>query len=298
MGQAFKGAYTALVTPFKDGALDLAALDDVVEMQIREGIHGLVPCGTTGEASALSPEEHVAVVARVVKTVKGRVPVVAGVGSPATHKSVELAKACAKVGADALLAVTPYYVRPNAVGLYQHFTAVADATQLPVILYNVPGRTGVDLPADVTLRLATHERIRGLKDASANLQRMHEMLVKLPADFSVMSGEDGIILPTLALGGTGVISVITHVCGRAVADMCNAFHAGKLAEAQKHAAVTLPFARLMFVDTSPQPVKTALAAMGLIREEWRLPLGPMPADKRDSLLKDLKALGVELKRGA
>jgi 4-hydroxy-tetrahydrodipicolinate synthase len=298
MGQAFKGAYTALVTPFKDGALDLAALDDVVEMQIREGIHGLVPCGTTGEASALSAEEHVAVVARVVKTVKGRVPVVAGVGSPATHKSVELAKACAKVGADALLAVTPYYVRPNAVGLYQHFTSVADATQLPVILYNVPGRTGVDLPADVTLRLATHERIRGLKDASANLQRMHEMLVKLPADFSVMSGEDGIILPTLALGGTGVISVITHVCGRAVADMCNAFHAGKLAEAQKHAAVTLPFARLMFVDTSPQPVKTALAAMGLIREEWRLPLGPMPADKRDSLLKDLKALGVELKRGA
>jgi 4-hydroxy-tetrahydrodipicolinate synthase len=291
----FKGAYTALVTPFKDGAVDFEALDVVVREQLRMGIHGLVPCGTTGEAAALSTEEHVAVVARVVKTVSGRVPVIAGVGSPATHKSVELAKACANVGANGLLAVTPYYVRPNAVGLYQHFKAVAESVKLPIILYNVPGRTGVDLPADVTLRLAETPNIVGLKDASANLQRMHEMLLKLPDSFSVLSGEDGLILPTLALGGHGVISVITHVAGEACAKMCDAWFAGNVAEARKHAAAALPYARLLFMDTSPGPVKTALAAMGLIREEWRLPLGPMPADKRETLLIELKKLGVELK---
>lgn len=293
----FKGAFTALVTPFKDGAVDFEALDVVVRQQLGMGIHGVVPCGTTGEAAALSTEEHVAVVKRVVKTVGGRVPVVAGVGSPATHKSVELAKACADVGANGLLAVTPYYVKPNAVGLYQHFVTVAQATRLPVILYNVPGRTGVDLSADVTLRLAETPNIVGLKDASGNLQRIHEMLLKLPADFSVMSGEDGIILPTLALGGHGVISVITHVVGTAVARMCDAWFAGNVKEAQAQAAISLPFARLLFMDTSPGPVKTALAAMGLIREEWRLPLGPMPADKRELLLTELKKLGVELKHG-
>jgi 4-hydroxy-tetrahydrodipicolinate synthase len=291
----FKGAFTALVTPFKDGAVDYEALDNVVREQLRVGIHGVVPCGTTGEAAALTVEEHVAVVARVVKTVGGRVPVVAGVGSPSTARSVELAKACANVGANGLLAVTPYYVKPNAVGLYQHFVTVAAATQLPVILYNVPGRTGVDLPADVTLRLAETPNIVGLKDASANLQRMHEMLLKLPREFSVMSGEDGLILPTLALGGHGVISVITHVVGGPVAKMCDAWFAGNVKEAQAQAAVAIPYARLLFMDTSPGPVKTALAAMGLIREEWRLPLGPMPADKREQLLIELKKLGAELK---
>lgn len=293
----FKGAYTALVTPFKDGAIDFDALDNVVKHQLSMGIHGVVPCGTTGEAAALSVEEHVSVVKRVVKTVGGRVPVVAGVGSTATHKSVELARACAEAGADGLLAVTPYYVKPNAVGLYQHFLTVAQATRLPVILYNVPGRTGVDMPADVVIRLAETPNIVSLKDASGNLQRLHEMIVKLPASFSIMSGEDGIVLPTLAVGGHGVISVISHVVGDVLVKMCDAWNAGKVAEAQGYAARTLPFARLMFMDTSPQPVKTALAAMGLIREEWRLPLGPMPADKREQLLTELRRLGVEMKHG-
>lgn len=294
----FKGAYTALVTPFRNGKVDLEALDRVVEMQLAAGIHGLVPCGTTGEAAALSLDEHVAVVSRVVNKAAGRVPVVAGVGATATHKSVELAKRCADAGADALLAVTPYYVKPNSVGLYSHFVAVAEATALPIILYNVPGRTGCDLPADVTVRLGQHKNVVGLKDASANLQRMHEMLGQLPDDFCVLSGEDGIILPTLAVGGVGVISVISHVCPKDVVAMCNQFFEGNVAKARQHAAATLPFARLLFMDSNPQPVKTALAAMGLIDEEWRLPMGPMPADKRQLLLKELAALGVELKHGS
>ncbi|MEW5847204.1 MAG: 4-hydroxy-tetrahydrodipicolinate synthase [Myxococcota bacterium] len=293
----FEGALTAMVTPFKDGAVDFEALERVVRQQIADGIHGLVPCGTTGEAAALSVEEHVAVVKHVVKTAKGNVPVIAGVGSPATHKSVELARLCAEAGVDGLLAVTPYYVKPNSAGLTAHFQAVAQATRLPVILYNVPGRTGVDMSADVVLKLAQTPNIVGLKDASANLQRMHEMCVALPKTFSVLSGEDGLVLPTLAVGGKGVISVTTHLIARDMAKMCDAWNSGNVAEASAIAPRTLPFARLLFSDTSPIPVKTALAAMGLIREEWRLPLVPMAADKRQALLTELKKLGVDIKHG-
>lgn len=296
--RTFQGALTALITPFKDGAIDFPALDRVVEMQLAAGIHGLVPCGTTGEAAALSFEEHVQVVAHVVKTVKGRVPVIAGVGSPSTARSLELAAACEKAGVDGLLAVTPYYVKPNALGLYQHFLTLAQSTKLPVILYNVPGRTGVDLPMDVTLRLAETSNIVGLKDATGNVQRMHELVTQLPKGFSMLSGEDGLILPTLAMGGHGVISVITHVVGADVVGMCNAFAAGNLVQSRMYAARTLPFARLLFTDSNPIPVKTALAAMGVIHEEWRLPMGPMASDKRTHLLAELKRLGVELKHAA
>lgn len=294
----FQGCFTALITPFKDGVVDGNALDTLVNQQIADGVHGLVPCGTTGEAATMSVEEHVDVVRRVVKAARGRVPVIAGVGSPATHKSVELAKLCADVGANGLLSVTPYYNKPNALGLYQHFLTVAQSTKLPVILYNVPSRTGVDLPPDVTLRLAEQPNIVGLKDATGNLQRVHEMVTQLPAHFSMLSGEDGLVLPLLAVGGVGVISVISHVVGGPMSKLCDAFLAGNLAEARTHAARTLPFARALFMDTNPLPVKTALAAMGMIKEEWRLPLGPMPAEKRTALLVELKRLGVELKHGA
>jgi 4-hydroxy-tetrahydrodipicolinate synthase len=293
----FTGALTALVTPFRDGAVDFEALDSLVSEQIRAGVSGLVPCGTTGEAAALSVDEHVAVVRRVITAAKGRVPVIAGVGSPSTARSVELTTLCEKAGVDGLLAVTPYYVKPNALGLQKHFLTVARSTSLPVILYNVPGRTGVDLPLEVTLALSEEPNIVGLKDATGNLQRMHEMIARLPSHFSVLSGEDGIILPTLAVGGAGVISVITHVVGEAVSKMCAAYEKGHLADARQHAVRTLPFARLLFMDSNPIPVKTALAAMGLIREEWRLPMGPMASDKRQTLLTELKALGLEIRHG-
>jgi len=294
----FQGCYTALITPFKDGAVDGGALEDLVNHQIADGVHGLVPCGTTGESAALTQDEHVDVVRRVVKAAKGRVPVIAGVGSPATARSVELARLCAEVGVDGLLSVTPYYNKPNALGLYQHFLTVAQATRLPVILYNVPGRTGVDLPPDVTLRLAEQPNIVGLKDATGNLQRVHEMVTQLPAHFSMLSGEDGLVLPLLSVGGVGVISVISHVVGGPMSKLCTSFLAGNLAEARTHAARTLPFARLLFMDSNPIPVKTALAAMGMIREEWRLPLGPMPQEKRTLLFTELRKLGVELKHAA
>lgn len=294
-----EGVFTALITPFKDGALDLGAMETLVRMQLDAGIQGLVPCGTTGEAAAMTPEEHLTVVKHVVKWVNSKVPVVAGVGSTATHKSVELARECAKVGVDGLLAVTPYYVKPNPAGLYQHFLTLAQSTSLPVILYNVPGRTGVDLPADVVLKLSKVANITGLKDASANIQRQHEMAVALPPEFAILSGEDGLVLPTLAVGGKGVISVTAHIplVTRAMVRMCQAYKDGKLSEAREHAAITLPFARLLFSDTNPIPVKTTMAAMGICREEWRLPLCPMAEDKRANLLAELKKLGVELKNG-
>jgi 4-hydroxy-tetrahydrodipicolinate synthase len=294
----FEGAYTALVTPFLDGgALDLPSLDNLVRLQLDNGIDGLVPCGTTGEAATLSPEEHVEVVKRVVKAVNGKVPVIAGVGSPSTQRSVELARACAQAGADGLLAVTPYYVKPNAPGLFNHFSTLAQATSLPVFLYNVPGRTGVDMPADVVTRLATQvPNVVALKDASANLQRLHEMTLAVPDRFSIFSGEDGLVLPTLAVGGVGVISVVTNIpaVAQAMSRLCKVFKAGALAEARLLAGTTLPYARLMFTDTSPIPVKVTLAAMGLIREEWRQPLGPMVLEKRAALLTELRRLGVEL----
>lgn len=293
MTKAFSGAFTALVTPFKNGAFDPEAMDRLIENQLAAGIHGLVPCGTTGEGATLAPQEHAEVVRFVVQQVKGRVPVIAGAGSNNTQKAIDLQRLCKEAGADATLQVTPYYNKPNQRGLLAHFRAIVDACPHPTVLYNVPGRTNCDMQAATVVELSNHPSIVGVKEATGSPARAQDILRQVPKDFAVLSGEDAFVLPLLAMGGHGVISVMTHVVPSWVSTMYNSYHAGDINKARELARKLAPVADLMFVDTNPIPVKTAVAAMGICQEEFRLPLVKMPAEQRLDLLAKLKQAGVE-----
>jgi 4-hydroxy-tetrahydrodipicolinate synthase len=290
----FTGVYTALVTPFHDdGSLDLESYRALVRNQLDAGVSGLVPCGTTGEASTLSVDEHVAVVKACKDEVKGKVPVVAGSGANDTKKAVEMHKRMHELGVDGALHVTPWYNKPTQEGLYRHFRAIAEAAPLPIVLYNVPGRTGVDMLPDTIARLAKDcPTIVAVKEATGSIQRAQEILNKVTReDFSILSGDDGLILGLLAIGGHGVISVTSHVCARELAQMVRAFHDGKIAEAQQLSKRTSPLANILFFRSNPIPVKTALALQGKtgnLKANFRLPLCPLDDGELAQLKKMLE----------
>jgi len=291
--RTLRGSIVALVTPFTaEGRVDHAALKNLVEFQIANGTDAISPCGTTGEAPTLSVEEYAAVVETVVKAVRGRVPVIAGAGSNATAKAIELSKIAAELGADGVLSVGPYYNKPTQEGFYQHFKAIAEAISIPVLVYNVPGRTGSNIEPKTLMRLAQIENIFGVKEASANLPQMMELLREKPENFRVYSGDDAFTLALIACGGDGVVSVAANEIPRQMKQLCAAALAGDFATARAIHYRYLPLMNANFIESNPIPVKCALAMMGMIEERYRLPLVPMREDNRQKLRAILEELDL------
>jgi 4-hydroxy-tetrahydrodipicolinate synthase len=267
-----EGAMTALVTPMRDGAVDFDALTQLVDWQIDAGIDALVSVGTTGESSTLTVREHIDVITRTVEAARGRVPVIAGAGANSTQEALHLQKASEEAGADALIHVTPYYNKPTQQGLYRHFSTVADAASLPVVLYNVPGRTGCDMQPDTVARLAEHPRIVALKEASASMKRASEIVALCGDKLTLLSGDDFTAFTLYALGGRGVISVVSNVRPREMAAMWHAAKAGEWERARALHYELYPLTELLFAESSPIPAKAALALMGKMSPELRAPL--------------------------
>jgi len=285
-GVELRGALTAIVTPFDArGAVDHGALERLVGRQVEQGIHGLVPCGTTGEGATLDADEQRAVVSTVVRAVDGRVPVVAGCGSNDTGRTVRAARAAAEAGADALLVVTPYYNKPNPSGMRAHYEQVAGATECPIVVYNVPGRTGQNLGVDGILRLAEIPSVIGVKEASADLQQLAAVLERRPASFAVLSGDDDLALAAMAYGADGVISVVSNEAPRAMSRLAAAALAGDFREARELHFRLLPLMRANFIESNPVPVKTALEMLGHCDGRLRSPLGPAE-DTTQAALRD------------
>ncbi|HEY8549348.1 MAG TPA: 4-hydroxy-tetrahydrodipicolinate synthase [Vicinamibacterales bacterium] len=291
MRTPFTGCGTALVTPFTaDGSLDEPAIRRLARRQIDEGIHFLVPCGTTGESPTLSPQERERVVALVVEEAAGRVPVLAGAGGYDTHEVIEAVAAMARAGAQGILSVTPYYNKPTQEGLYQHYRAIAESTSLPIIVYNVPGRTGCNVEPRTLARLAGIRNIVGVKEASGNMTQIAEVCAVVPDHFLVLSGDDALTLPVMAVGGRGVISVAGNEVPGEMARMVEAVERGDWAAARAMHRRLLPLLLVNFVESNPIPVKAAMARMGLLEEVWRLPMvAPTDASraKIDRVLQDL-----------
>ncbi|MBN1433950.1 4-hydroxy-tetrahydrodipicolinate synthase [Candidatus Fermentibacterales bacterium] len=282
----FRGAITALVTPFRNGRVDTAALSSLAEWQIEKGIDGLLACGCTGEAAALTHEEHLHVVRTVLDAADGRVPVLAGTGKNDTRSTVELSAEVSAMGVDGVLVITPYYNKPVAEGQIAHYRAVADAVECPLIVYNVPGRTGTNMTPETIAELAGHPRIAGIKDAAGSAERVTAMLcLGLPEDFAILSGDDALAMAQVALGAKGVISVVSNIAPAAVAELVALTETGSLAAARKLQGRLYPLIRAMFLETNPIPVKCALSLMGMIENEPRLPLTPLS----DSCLPALRA---------
>jgi 4-hydroxy-tetrahydrodipicolinate synthase len=288
----FHGAIVAAVTPFRNGRLDAPALKRLVEFQIRNGTAGIVPCGTTGESATLSYEEHERVIDVVIEAAGGRVPVIAGTGSNNTREAIALTRYAKKAGADAALSITPYYNKPTQKGLIAHFTAVAESAEIPNLLYNVPGRTGVNMTAETVARLAEVRNIVGVKEASGNLSQVCDILRMTPKTFCVLSGDDALYFPMLALGAKGVISVVSNVAPKEMAQIHEAFSSGDVARAREIHFRLWPLMQALFFETNPIPAKTALAMMGKIREEFRLPLCAMSDGNRKALSKVLSDLKI------
>lgn len=285
-----KGAITALVTPFKNGQVDEEAYRALVEWQIEEGINGLVPVGTTGESATLSHEEHAKVISICVDQVKGRVPVIAGSGGNDTREAIELTLHAKEVGADATLQVTPYYNKPSQEGLIAHYKEIAKQAPLPMVLYNVPGRTSLNMLPPTVARLEKEvPEVIAIKEATGDMKQVSEVLEQTSPDFIVVSGDDFTVLPLLALGGKGVISVVSNVLPGKMSKMCMAFFDGDLATAQKLHYELAPLCRAMFLETNPVPAKAALSRMGRIHPGTRLPLvdlAPANDAKLETMLKD------------
>jgi len=293
MRTPFTGVGTALVTPFtKTGALDEAGVRRLARRQIEQGIHFLVPCGTTGESPTLSEDERTRVVEICVEEARGKVPVLAGAGGYDTKEAIHAARVMERAGADGLLSVTPYYNKPSPDGLFQHYKAIADSTKLPIVVYNVPGRTGVNVDVDTLVRLSTLSNIAGVKEASGNIQQMCEVCRAVPADFIVLSGDDAITLPLMAVGGRGVISVASNEVPREMSQMVEAAERGDFGAARTLHALLLPLMLVNFVESNPIPVKAAMAAMGLLDEVYRLPMVPPRQESRGKILKVLGELGL------
>lgn len=294
MRTPFTGVGTALVTPFtKSGALDEAAITRLARRQIEAGVHFLVPCGTTGETPTLSAAERRRVVELVVEAAAGRVPVMAGAGGYDTQEVVHLAKEMQGLGVQGLLSVTPYYNKPTPEGLYRHFSAVAEATSLPIVLYNVPGRTGCNIDAATLTRLATIPRVVGVKEASGNITQMVEICRAVPPEFMVLSGDDALTLPLMAIGGRGLISVASNAVPAEMAQLVEAAERGDYAAARQMHHRLVPLMLGNFVESNPGPVKFAMAAMGLCEEVYRLPMvSPRPASQ-DKIRAFLKELGID-----
>ena len=288
-----RGCGTALVTPFRrDGLLDEAALRRLVQFQLREGIDFLVPCGTTGEASTLEHGEYLGVIRLVVAEVAKKVPIIAGVGGNNTRKVVELAQEVEKLGVEGILSVAPYYNKPTQEGLFQHFQAVAGATDLPVILYNVPSRTSSNIEPATVARLSKIPNIVGIKEACGSITQQMEVLAAVEPSFRVLSGDDAFTFPLMALGGVGIISVASNEIPGRMTRLAHLMLDGKLDEARKLHFELLPLMQANFIETNPIPVKAALAMMGMIEEVYRLPLVPMKPENRAKLEKALAAQGL------
>jgi 4-hydroxy-tetrahydrodipicolinate synthase len=282
----------AIVTPFRNGKVDEKAFGDLIEFQITSGTDVIVPCGTTGESATLSHEEHRRVVELTVKIVNKRVPVIAGSGSNSTSETLELTQYAKKAGADGALLITPYYNKPTQEGLYRHFKLVAESVDIPVVLYNVPGRTGVNMLPSTAARLREVKNIVGVKEAGGDLKQVSELIRLCGRDFDVISGDDFTTLPALSLGGVGAISVTANVAPADCAAMFDAFFAGRMEEALKLHYKLEPLHGAMFLETNPIPAKTALALMGRIAEEFRLPLCPLADANKEKLKKTLKDYGL------
>lgn len=287
-----EGCLTALVTPFRDGRVDFDTLAKLVDWQIENGVDGIVSVGTTGESATLDVEEHVAVIAATVKAARGRVPVIAGAGGNATSEALQLTKASEDAGADALLHVTPYYNRPNQEGLFRHFEAVAKASKLPIILYNVPTRTACDLLTDTVVRLAEFDNVIGIKDATGNLVRGSELVAKVGDKMAILSGDDGTAFPLYAVGARGVISVVSNVAPRAMSDMWDAVKAGDWARAKQRHFELRVLSAMLFNEPSPAPTKAALSILGRCSVDVRLPLVGASAKLIEDLRVELRHLGM------
>jgi 4-hydroxy-tetrahydrodipicolinate synthase len=288
----FKGAFTAIVTPFKNGQFDEEAYRELVEFQVKGGIHGIVPCGTTGESPTLSHAEHKRVVETCIDQVKKRVPVIAGSGSNSTAESLELTRHAQEAGADAALMITPYYNKPTQEGLYQHYKTVASQTKIPIVVYNVPGRTSVNLLPETMARLAEIPNIVGLKDATGDLKQGSKTLELCGDKITVFSGDDFTTFPLMCVGGQGVISVVSNVVPADMAGLCTAFFAGDLDRARELHYQMWPLTEAMFYETNPVPVKTALKLMGKITGEIRQPLCPMLEGNENKLRQVMQKYGL------
>ena len=289
----FEGVYTALVTPFsKSEALDEQALKDLVEFQISEGITGLVPVGTTGESPTLDIEENVRVVEIVVEQANGRVPVIAGTGSNSTKEAIEMTKLAAEIGANASLQVSPYYNKPTSEGYYRHFAAVADAVDIPLIIYNIASRTGKNIDNETMLRIASIPAVSAVKEASGDLQQVMDLVARKPDSLDILSGDDNLTLPIVALGGMGVISVASNLIPKEMEELTKAAVAGKMKKARELHYRLLPLFQAMFLETNPIPIKAALAERGRIEEVYRLPMCPMSKPLRKVLMDAVKKLNL------
>ncbi|MCS7215818.1 MAG: 4-hydroxy-tetrahydrodipicolinate synthase [Thermodesulfovibrio sp.] len=288
----FKGSMVAIVTPFKKGKIDEKALEKLIEWHIKEGTHGIVPCGTTGEASTLDYEEHYRVIEITVKVVNKRIPVIAGTGSNSTDEAIMITKKAEKLGADAALVVTPYYNKPTQEGLYRHYKELADKTGLPLVLYNVPGRTSVNLLPQTVARIAEHPRVVGIKEATGDMKQVSEIIRLCGDKITVLSGDDFTNLTLLALGGKGAISVTANICPKEMAELFNSWERGDIENARKLHYQLEPINKAMFIETNPIPVKTALAMMGKIKEEFRLPLCEMSQSNKEKLAEVLREAGL------
>lgn len=290
----FQGSIVALVTPFKQGELDEKALRDLVEFHIAEGTNAIVPCGTTGESATLSHEEHCRVIEIVIDQAKKRVPVIAGAGSNSTKEAVFLTEHAKKSGADAVLSITPYYNKPTQAGLYQHFKTIAEQVDIPIVLYNVPGRTGVNMLPDTIIELSKIKNIVGVKEASGSLDQAGAILQYTNDSFDVISGEDSLTFPMMAMGAKGVISVTANVAPKKMAQMCKAVLENNMIEARKLHYELIDLSKAVFYETNPIPAKKAVYLMGLIENEIRLPLVEMTKENTEKLKTVMKNLAIKI----
>jgi 4-hydroxy-tetrahydrodipicolinate synthase len=278
----------ALITPFRNGKIDEKALKKLVEFHIANGTTALVPCGTTGESATLNYEEHDKVIELTIEFAKGRVPVIAGTGSNSTEEAIALTKHALKAGAAASLQVSPYYNRPTQKGLYLHFKAIAEAVDIPIILYNIASRTGVNIEPETFVKLAQIKNIVGVKEASGSLEQMSRIRNLCPKEFLLISGDDALTLTVMSIGGVGIISVVANIIPRDVADMCTLFEKGNIAKARELHYKMLDLIKMMFVETNPIPVKTAMGLMKLCEPDLRLPMCEMLPENKEKLVKALK----------
>jgi len=288
----FKGVFVAIVTPFKNGKIDEEALRGLIDFQIAGGVDGIVPCGTTGESATLNHEEHDQVIRIAVDACKGKASVLAGTGSNSTQEAIQLSRNAKNAGADGLLQITPYYNKPNQEGLYHHFSSIADAVDLPIVLYNVPSRTSVNMVPETVVRLAKIENIVGTKEASGSLQAISKIIDNCGKDFTVLSGDDPLLWPILAIGGKGVISVTANILPAKVAALCKAAAIGDIAEARSLHYELMDINDSLFIDTNPIPVKAALHLMGKIENELRGPLIKLSKDTLERLKKAMACHGL------
>jgi 4-hydroxy-tetrahydrodipicolinate synthase len=293
MRRKFTGCGTALVTPFRrDGSLDEAAVSRLASRQIDAGIHFLVPCGTTGEVPTLTDAEQVRVVELVVKEAKGRVPVLAGAGGYNTHEVIEAGRRMRAAGADGLLSVTPYYNKPTPEGLFQHYSAISDGVGLPIVVYNVPGRTGVNVDPATLVRLATIPNVVAVKEASGNATQMCEICGSVADDFIVLSGDDALTLPLMAIGGRGIISVASNEIPAEMSQIVELAERGDFAGARALHQRMLPLMQVNFIESNPIPVKSAMASLGLLEEVYRLPMVPPRPASKQKIEAVLQSLGI------